>query len=203
MTGRGSYASLWAPVVGVLLWTANASGSVPDPFECMPCLPPLMIIRSSIGSTQNTLTKHLPDIVFRCNSVPLEFSTCSRFFPSLVSLTVENTKSSIYKVTTSHDIRNASHLTYFAIPEHPLMATTIAPVATIQLPAASRLLPTSWCPDKDLLVVTTHVSHQEKMTLYKMQGSKKWEVTIQPQLLGKTEAEVVAVAWSPDGTSAQ
>ncbi|TBU35229.1 anaphase-promoting complex, cyclosome, subunit 4-domain-containing protein [Dichomitus squalens] len=78
------------------------------------------------------------------------------------------------------------------------MATTIAPVATIQLPAASRVLRTSWCPDKDLLVVTTHVSHQEKMTLYKMQGSKKWEVTIQPQLLGKTEAEVVGVAWSPD-----
>ena len=83
------------------------------------------------------------------------------------------------------------------------MDTTIASVATIQFPAATHILRTSWCPDKDLLVVTTHVSHQEKMTLYKMQGSKKWEVTIQPQLFGKTEAEVVAVAWSPDGTSAQ
>ncbi|KAI1797865.1 anaphase-promoting complex, cyclosome, subunit 4-domain-containing protein [Ganoderma leucocontextum] len=81
------------------------------------------------------------------------------------------------------------------------MVTSIAPVANTQLPTTSRVLPTSWCPDKDLLVVTSHVSHQEKMTLYKMQGSKKWEVTIQPQLLGKMEAEVVGVAWSPDAQS--
>ena len=126
--------------VGVLLWTANASGSVPDPFECMPCLPPLMIIRSSIGSTQNTLTKHLPDTVFRCNSVPLALGTCSRYLPFPVSFTVENTKGPIHKVTTSRGIGNGLHLTLFAIPEHPFMATTIAPVATIQLPAASRLL---------------------------------------------------------------
>lgn len=86
-------------------------------------------------------------------------------------------------------------------PEEASMTSMIAPVANIQLPTTSRVLSTSWCPDKDLVVVTSHASHQEKVILYKMQGSKKWEVTIQPQLLGKMEAEVVGVAWSPDGTS--
>ncbi len=85
-------------------------------------------------------------------------------------------------------------------PEECVMVTTIAPVANIQLPTTSRVMPTAWCPDKDLLVVTSHVSHQEKMTLYNMQGSKKWEVTIQPQLVGKIEADVVGITWSPDGT---
>lgn len=83
------------------------------------------------------------------------------------------------------------------------MATTIAPVATIQLPSTSRVLHSSWCPDKDLLVVISRVAHQEKMTLYKMQGSKKWEVVIQPTNVGKVQTEVVGVAWSPDGTLVQ
>lgn len=81
------------------------------------------------------------------------------------------------------------------------MATAIVPVATIQLPTASRILHASWCPDKDLLVVISRMAHQEKMTLYKMQGSKKWEVTIQPSNVGKVQTEVVGVAWSPDGKS--
>ena len=79
------------------------------------------------------------------------------------------------------------------------MDTTIASVATIQFPAATHILRTSWCPDKDLLVVFSRVSHQTKMTLYKMQGSKKWEAIIQSRQVGKTEVEVVGVAWSPDG----
>ncbi|PIL31977.1 hypothetical protein GSI_06681 [Ganoderma sinense ZZ0214-1] len=80
------------------------------------------------------------------------------------------------------------------------MATTIAPVASIQLPSKSRILPTSWCPDKDLLIVASH-SHHGKMTLYKMQGSKKWEVTIKPHPSHDKKSEepdVVGVAWSPD-----
>ena len=83
------------------------------------------------------------------------------------------------------------------------MATTIASVATIQLPSTSRILPTAWCPDKDLLVVASH-PHQGKLTLYKMQGSKKWELTIKPHPSFEKksdEADVVDVAWSPDGMS--
>ncbi|KAI0757002.1 anaphase-promoting complex, cyclosome, subunit 4-domain-containing protein [Daedaleopsis nitida] len=78
------------------------------------------------------------------------------------------------------------------------MSTTIAPVATIQLPSASRVLHASWCPDKDLVVVISRAAHQEKMILYKMQGGKKWEVVIQPSNVGKVQTEVTGVAWSPD-----
>ena len=83
------------------------------------------------------------------------------------------------------------------------MATTIASVATIQFPTTTRILRTSWCPDKDLLVVFSVVSHQTKMTLYKMQGGKKWEVTIQPKQVGKKDVDVVSVTWSPDGMCGQ
>lgn len=80
------------------------------------------------------------------------------------------------------------------------MATSIASVATVQFSSATQILRTSWCPDKDLLVVFSRVSHQSKMTLYKMQGAKKWEVVIQPRQVGKAEVDIVGVAWSPDGT---
>ncbi|KAI0361641.1 hypothetical protein OH77DRAFT_1417907 [Trametes cingulata] len=77
------------------------------------------------------------------------------------------------------------------------MATAIVPVATIALPNPSRILRTSWCPDKDLFVVLSNFAHQEKLSLWKMSGSKKWEV----DLPGNTEYQVeqiVDIAWSPD-----
>ncbi|KAH9944395.1 anaphase-promoting complex, cyclosome, subunit 4-domain-containing protein [Epithele typhae] len=81
------------------------------------------------------------------------------------------------------------------------MTSTIASIATIQLPAPTQVLTSSWCPDKDLLVVFYRVSHQTKMALYKMQGSKKWEVTIDSRQIGRAEVEVLGVAWSPDAQS--
>lgn len=80
------------------------------------------------------------------------------------------------------------------------MATTIAPVATISLPNPGRILRTSWCPDKDLVAVLSRFAHQEKLALWKMSGSKKWEVDLPGNADYKVE-HIVDIAWSPDGTS--
>ncbi|KAI8995617.1 anaphase-promoting complex, cyclosome, subunit 4-domain-containing protein [Trametes punicea] len=77
------------------------------------------------------------------------------------------------------------------------MATTIAPVATISLPNPSRILRTSWCPDKDLLVILSRFAHQEKLSLWKMSGSKKWEIDLPGNTEHKIE-RIVDIAWSPD-----
>ncbi|KAJ3010595.1 hypothetical protein NUW54_g2431 [Trametes sanguinea] len=77
------------------------------------------------------------------------------------------------------------------------MATTIAPVATISLPNPARILRTAWCPDKDLVVILSRFAHQEKLSLWKMSGSKKWEI----DLPGNNDYHVdriVDIAWSPD-----
>ncbi|KAI0778173.1 anaphase-promoting complex, cyclosome, subunit 4-domain-containing protein [Trametes elegans] len=77
------------------------------------------------------------------------------------------------------------------------MATQIASVATISLPHPSRVLRTAWCPDKDLVVVLSRFAHQERLSLWKMSGSKKWEI----ELPGNTEHQIeqmVDIAWSPD-----
>ena len=79
------------------------------------------------------------------------------------------------------------------------MATTIVPVATIRLPNPSRILHASWCPDKDLLLVISRVAGKARMTLYKMQGTKTWEVALQHPAQPKVQEEIVSVTWSPDG----
>ncbi|KAI0651841.1 anaphase-promoting complex, cyclosome, subunit 4-domain-containing protein [Trametes meyenii] len=77
------------------------------------------------------------------------------------------------------------------------MATTIAPVATIALPNPSRILRASWCPDKDLVVILSRLAHQEKLSLWKMSGSKKWEIDLPGNTEHKVE-QIVDIAWSPD-----
>ncbi|CCM01973.1 uncharacterized protein FIBRA_04046 [Fibroporia radiculosa] len=74
------------------------------------------------------------------------------------------------------------------------------PLATIQLPSPARLLPSSWCPDKDLLVVITQLGGKDRLSLWKMQGSKKWEVGFDSDITTATD-EIVGIAWSPDGQS--
>lgn len=75
--------------------------------------------------------------------------------------------------------------------------TAITSLATVRLQAKSRLFLTACCPDKDLVVLISRVGSGDKMSLWKMQGAKKWEVD-----LGKGTGapdEVTAVNWSPDG----
>jgi anaphase-promoting complex subunit 4 len=74
-----------------------------------------------------------------------------------------------------------------------------ASIAVLQLPSQSRLLASACCPDKDLVVLISRLGGKDRMSLWKMQGSKKWEVDV-----GTEEAsveEIVGIAWSPDGKS--
>ena len=72
-----------------------------------------------------------------------------------------------------------------------------ASVAQITFPAGSRVLRSSWCPDKDLLVAIHKFGSKDKLSLWKMHGAKKWEVELDASVNGKEE--VVDIAWSPDG----
>lgn len=77
------------------------------------------------------------------------------------------------------------------------MGDAFASLASLRLPVSSRILRSSWCPDKDLLVIITRPGGREKLSLWKMQGSKKWEVDFERDTLGSES--VIDIAWSPDG----
>ena len=76
--------------------------------------------------------------------------------------------------------------------------STIVSLAFVRLQSKSRLLPSACCPDKDLVLIVSRVGTSDKMSLWKMQGSKRWEVEVSR---GDTneEQQITAVAWSPDG----
>ncbi|KDQ63736.1 hypothetical protein JAAARDRAFT_203134 [Jaapia argillacea MUCL 33604] len=74
--------------------------------------------------------------------------------------------------------------------------TAFVSLATLPLPPGSRLLPAACCPDKDLVAIVSRVSNKDTISLWKMQGSKKWEVAVDPSA---SEDEIVDLAWSPDG----
>lgn len=74
-------------------------------------------------------------------------------------------------------------------------------LATIQLPLPARLLPSSWCPDKDLLVIVTRLGGKDRLSLWKMQGSKIWEVGFDSDSTSSGD-DIVSINWSPDGRQA-
>ena len=76
------------------------------------------------------------------------------------------------------------------------MQSSIDLLASFRLPSAARLLPTSLCPDKDLLLLITSVNNKDRLSLWNIQGSKKWEVEV--DLVGPNPEEIVALTWSPD-----
>ena len=96
----------------------------------------------------------------------------------------------------THDL---THSTKLALFTGATMASAILSLAHLQLPASSRLLPSSWCPDKDLLVVVPRSGNKDRLSLWKMQGSKKWEVDVDSD--NATQSAIVDIAWSPDGAS--
>ena len=77
------------------------------------------------------------------------------------------------------------------------MGDAFTSIASLRLPTTSRVLRSSWCPDKDLLVIVTRPGGRDKLSLWKMQGSKKWEVDFDRDILGIET--VIDIAWSPDG----
>ncbi|KAJ3554550.1 hypothetical protein NM688_g3049 [Phlebia brevispora] len=70
--------------------------------------------------------------------------------------------------------------------------------STVKFSSAARLLPSSWCPDKDLVLVVTNVAGKDRLALWPREGGRKmWEVDINRE--ASEGSEVTGVAWSPDG----
>lgn len=73
-------------------------------------------------------------------------------------------------------------------------------LALVHLPTPARVLRSSWCPDKDLLVVVTRLGGKDRVSLWKMHGAKKWEVGFDANSTASSD-EVVDICWSPDSES--
>ncbi|KAJ4486184.1 anaphase-promoting complex, cyclosome, subunit 4-domain-containing protein [Lentinula aciculospora] len=69
-----------------------------------------------------------------------------------------------------------------------------ASLAAVQVPSPSRLLASACCPDKDLLILVSRLGGHDRMSLWKMQGSKTWEIDVSAD-----SERIVGVTWSPDG----
>lgn len=78
-------------------------------------------------------------------------------------------------------------------------SNAFASLAVLQFSSPSRLLSSSCCPDKDLLILISRLGGQDRVSLWNStQGTKIWEVDIGDENSGAT---VVDIAWSPDGQS--
>lgn len=72
-----------------------------------------------------------------------------------------------------------------------------ASLATLRLPSPCRLLSSACCPDKDLIVLISRLGGHDKLSLWKLQGSKKWEVDVGE--VDDASPTVAALVWSPNG----
>ncbi|KAF9466261.1 anaphase-promoting complex, cyclosome, subunit 4-domain-containing protein [Collybia nuda] len=80
-------------------------------------------------------------------------------------------------------------------------ANAFAPLAVLQIPSPSRLLASACCPDKDLVVLISRLGGEDRLSLWNYNhGSKVWEVDA-GHTNGTSIAEIVDLAWSPDGQS--
>ena len=61
------------------------------------------------------------------------------------------------------------------------------------------MLRSACCPDKDLLVLTSSSGglNQDRLSLWKIQGSKIWDILVAGA--EGIELHIIDVAWSPDG----
>lgn len=76
---------------------------------------------------------------------------------------------------------------------------SFAHLADVSSHPGSALFSSSWCPTMDLFVLATPLSNRHRLTLWKMGGSKLWDVEV-----GRGDAEqerIVDVDWSPSGLS--
>lgn len=78
-----------------------------------------------------------------------------------------------------------------------MQTSVIAPLANISFPSSCRLLPSACCPDKDLVVLISRLGAFDRLSLWKIQGGKKWEVDV--CAADSTSSQVIDVFWSPDG----
>lgn len=68
-------------------------------------------------------------------------------------------------------------------------------LAVLNLQSSYSLFESACCPDKDLVVLVSRLGRKDRLSLWKIQGPKIWEVQV-----GVNIQEIVGVAWSPDGT---
>ncbi|KAG6381189.1 anaphase-promoting complex, cyclosome, subunit 4-domain-containing protein [Boletus reticuloceps] len=76
-------------------------------------------------------------------------------------------------------------------------SNAFASLATLRLPSPCRLLSSACCPDKDLIVLISRLGGRDKLSLWKLQGSKKWEVDVGED--NDASATVADLVWSPSG----
>ena len=80
-----------------------------------------------------------------------------------------------------------------------LQADNFSSLSVFHLSSPSHLLSSSCSPDKDLLLVISRLGIKDTVSLWKMQGTKKWEVDV--SIGNAPHEEVTGIAWSPDGMS--
>lgn len=71
--------------------------------------------------------------------------------------------------------------------------TSISSLLVAGLPNESRLLPSACCPDKDLVILLSRSADADVVSLWTIQGAKKWEIRLSS---GDT---VTALTWAPNG----
>ncbi|TFK41138.1 anaphase-promoting complex, cyclosome, subunit 4-domain-containing protein [Crucibulum laeve] len=80
-----------------------------------------------------------------------------------------------------------------------MQTTAFTALRAVHLPSASRLLASSCCPDKDLVVLLSRLGGIDRISLWNSGScTKVWEVDIGDE---NNSAQVIALAWSPDGQS--
>ncbi|KAF5355856.1 hypothetical protein D9756_003780 [Leucocoprinus leucothites] len=80
-----------------------------------------------------------------------------------------------------------------------MSTTAFNTLANFQTPTPCRILPSSCCLDKDLVVLISRLGSLDRISLWNTtQGTKIWEVEVGEDM---DSAYVVDLAWSPDGQS--
>ena len=75
--------------------------------------------------------------------------------------------------------------------------TSFNTLADFQTPAPCRILSSSCCLDKDLVILISRLGSLDRVSLWNItQGSKIWEVEVGEDM---DNTSIVDLAWSPDG----
>jgi len=107
-----------------------------------------------------------------------------------------NTKCGTRVPSGSSGPAGLSHTSHFTMSDDDDNKPFVS-LAKLQLPVSSRLLPSACCPDKDLVITISPQNGKDHVSLWKMQGSKKWEVDVRSD--SARNETIVDLAWSPDG----
>ena len=78
-----------------------------------------------------------------------------------------------------------------------MASNAFPPLANVQIPAQSRVISTSCCPDKDLVLLISRLGGLDRISLWNSnQGAKVWETDVGDE---DATVHVDGIAWSPDG----